>query len=97
MSRPCVLPKLLAKCRHTGTLAGSRRECTGSSSSAEAALVRSLSAASFHDDGLEEDGAGRKEAARRAVAVPVPAGSFEHDAMPLLQLLELAAAASHTR
>ena len=38
------------------------------------------------EDGLEEDGAGCKEAAGRAVAVPDPTGSFEHDAMPLLQL-----------
>ena len=30
-------------------------------------------------DGLEKDGAGHKEAAGRAVAVPAPAGSFEDD------------------
>ena len=64
-------------------IVGSQRTCTGSSSSAGAALVRSLSVAPFLDDGLEEDGAGRKEAAGRAVAVRGPTGTFEHDAMQL--------------
>ena len=60
LSRACVLPNLPANSRHTGTLAGSRRACTSSSSSsAGAALVRSHSVAPFLDDGLEEDGAGR--------------------------------------
>ena len=51
---------------HTGTLAGSRCACTGSSSSAGAALVRALSVAPCVDDGLEEDGARHKHAAGRA-------------------------------
>ena len=83
-SRPCVLPELPAKCRHTGTLTGgSRCACRGSSSSTGAALVRSLTVSPFLNDGLERDGAGRKEAAGPAVAVPHLVGSFEHDAMPL--------------
>ena len=65
---------------------GSQRACVRrqqQQASAGAALVRSLSLAPFFDDGIEEDGAGRKEAAGRAVAVPGPTGSFEHDAMQL--------------
>ena len=76
--RPCVLPKHQQNCRHTGALAGSRRACTGSSSSAGAALVRSLSVAPFLDDGLEEDGGTHKKAASWAVAeAQGPAGGFE--------------------
>ena len=87
-SRPCVLPKLPAKCRRTSTLGlslGARAQAAAAARIGTA-LVRSLSVALFLEDGLEDDeddGVGRKEAADRAVAAARgPAGGLQHAAVP---------------
>ena len=85
--RPCMLPELPAKCRHTGALAGSRRaRAQAACSSTGVALVRALSVAPFPDDGLEEGGPEREQAAcRAAAAARDPARGLEYAAVPFAQ------------